>query len=150
MIRHELPFRSIDDLVISVHRTGSSFTCDPPVLDTDDDYLVLIEPGRLEEAGCRLDKYAFTNCFDDWVDKEDTDDATLSESGYSVETAAGARFSAWRRGKVNLIVTDDIPFYLRSVGATLLAKELNLQHKHQRIDLFRCLKFGNVYEGPLP
>ena len=147
---HKLPFRSIEDLTISTFRTGSSFTCNPPVEDTDVDYLVLTGRGKLDECGCRLDKYAFRNCFEDWVSKQDTDPAVLDESDYAVELENGVRFSAWRRGNLNLIVTDDVTLYMRSVAATLLAKELNLMHKHDRINLFRCIKFAEEYEGPLP
>lgn len=146
--KFELPFRSIDDLTISVMPTGSMYTCNPPVTNTDIDYLVLTH--NLDECGCRLDKYNFDNCFEDWVSKSNTDPAKLDESGYAVELENGARFSAWRRGNLNLIVTDDVTLYMRSVAATLLAKHLNLKHKHDRVNLFRCIKFAEKYEGPLP
>lgn len=153
-----LPFRSIDDLTVSVYKTGSSVICDPPVLDTDTDYLVLVEDDRLDECGARLQKYRWDNCFTDWASKQDTDPVKPCEDQYTVETETGVRFQAWRKGKDNLIVTDDLTFYLRSVGATLLAKELNLQSKGDRTALFRCIKYGDSevtgeyakYMGPLP
>jgi hypothetical protein len=131
---------------LSAHPTGSRFTVTPPVLDTDDDWLVLVE---------NLD--AATNALiesDDWAPDLD--------GKYEVDMGFSWRFRSFRGpNKVNLIVTDDKTMYLRSIGATLIAKQLNLVEKEQRIALFREMRFGGWspdddifatehYEGPLP
>lgn len=146
-MKHELPFRYLDFLTASVFKTGSSFTCDPPVLNTDEDYLVYVNV--LDYAGYKLRQNGWKNCFEEWQNKEDTDPAKETD-GYSVEDTFGARFQAWRLGKMNVILTDDVALYLRSVGATLVAKHLNLQDKAARIALFRCIKYGQEYSGELP
>lgn len=133
--------------VLHVYKTGSSVICNPPVLDTDEDYLVLVD--NLEEAGFWFQPHGWTNCFDDWSNKQDSDPG-IDVDGYTIELTTGARFQAWRREKENIIVTDDRTLHIQSVAATLLAKELNLTDKAQRIALFRAIKFGEEYTGPLP
>lgn len=140
-------FRSFEDLIVSIQRTGSSFTCEPAVMDTDMDYLVYVN--SLDECGARLQKYGWANCFEEWKDKSDTDPAEQCDP-YSVEDKFGARFQAWRKGAYNLIVTDDTALYLRSVGATLVCKQMNLMGKADRIALFRAIKYGEPYTGRLP
>lgn len=132
---------------LSAHPTGSRFTVEPPVLDTDDDMLVLVKD--LDVATREL--------------IESNDFAPDLDGKYEIDKGWRWRFRSFRGpNKLNLIVTDDITMYLRSVGATLLAKQLNLKDKEQRIALFRELRFGgwsedddNIfdishYEGPLP
>lgn len=130
-----------------LHHTmsGSRVICDPPVLDTDVDYLVLVED--LDVAGAYFHAYQWHNCLENWLDKGDKDKGALDSSGYAVELECGARFQAWRQGEINVILTDDETLHLRSVAATLLAKQLNLQTKAERIKLFRCIKFGEEYAG---
>lgn len=146
---------SFDHFIGSAHRTqlllhfcetGSRVICDPPVLDTDLDYLVYVRD--LDEAGWWFSSHHWKNCFEDWEDKVDKDPGTQADY-YTVEIADGARFQAWRRKEVNVIVTDDELLHLRSRAATLLAAQLNLQSKAERIALFRCIKFGETYGGRL-
>lgn len=122
-------------------QSGSRVICDPPVLNTDQDYLMLVED--LDAAGIAFQSYRYLNCLDEWLNTEAGD----RQDYYSVELEAGARFQAWRFEDINVIVTDDETLHLRSVAATLLAKQLNLQTKAERIKLFRCIKFGEEYAG---
>lgn len=116
------------------HPTGSWFTCDPPVLDTDEDWLVLVKD---------LIAFQFEAKQDGWEDCLHED----ARSQYNMEEGCGMYWIAVRKGKVNLIVTNDEAYYLRSVGATLLCKQLNLQDKDERIKLFRSIKFEEPYNG---
>lgn len=127
--------------------SGSRVICDPPVLDTDIDYLVYVN--NLESSGDVLMRHGWTNCFEEWAAKEDTDPGK-QVNDYTIEIEDGARFQAWRNGEANVIVTDSKSFYVRSCAATLMAKSLNLRQKSQRIELFRAIKYGNDYNGPLP
>ena len=120
---------------LSAHPTGSRYTVRPAVLTTDDDWLVLVEDLAAAEKVAN-ESANWEPCAGVAGPK------TLGiETDYSAE-AGYWRFSAWRWGSVNLIVTDDKTMYLRSVAATLLAAKLNLQNKEERIALFREIKFG--------
>ena len=133
-----------EGVLLDAQDTGSRVICDPPVLDTDDDKLLLVKD--LEHAGNWFSCNGWDNCFEDWKDKADKDPAEQVDT-YTVELADGARFQSWRRGTVNVIVTDDEVLHLRSRAATLLAKELNLTDKKDRIRLFRAVKFAENYGG---
>lgn len=134
---------------LTSYQSGSRVICDPPVIDTDDDHLVLV--CDLDSANQLFSDLGWSNCMQNWAGREDTDSGiALDEDQYAAEDKYGARFSAWRQGEINVIVTDDTTLYLRSVGATLVAKELNLCAKPERIALFRAIKYGEHYEGDLP
>ena len=120
--------------VLSSHDTGSRVICDPPVMNTDHDILILVD--NLCLAMAHYEAHGWTNC--------------LHTGNPYVEEGNGEMWCAFRKGIENHIITADVPLYLRSVGATLIAKELNLQSKDDRIALFRCLKFGEAYKGELP
>lgn len=124
----------------AAHRTGSWFTCDPPVMDTDQDWVVLVRD--IVKYGTGLVMDGWTDCFG-----EDND---ADRENYQDEQRYGMSFHAYRKGKVNYIVTDDVHFYLYTVGATLVAKELNIKSKADRIKLFRAFKYGEEYHGELP
>lgn len=97
------------------YATGSRVICDPPPDDTDYDVVVLKV-------------------------------APIDLTGWTCESACGEyvpQFVSYRRGKVNLIVTDDAEFYDRFVAATRVAKRLNLLKKEDRIALFQAVLYGN-------
>jgi hypothetical protein len=126
--------------MIAIHRTGSSYTCQPPVLDTDIDFVVLVPElhvalVQLEEDGWKV--LGSNSAEGKELYEQDPD---YSRTWYSV-----------RRGKFNLMVTNDVDWYIREVAATMLCKELNLMEKDLRIALFRSIRDGtNGYEGPVP
>ena len=122
---------------LSAHQTGSRYTVMPAVLDTDEDWLVLVED--LKATAKEMDDDFVLNPWSPCLPQE-----------YNSEAETSWRFRAWRRGEVNLIVTDDRTMYLRSVAATLLAAKLNLKTKEERVELFRAIKFGDKHEGRLP
>lgn len=127
--------RTIPTDTLAAHPTGSRYTCTPAVLDTDDDWLVLVP--NLDKAGDELLAQGFEACLG------------LSDP-YEIEKQLW-RFRAFRRGSLNLIVTDQREKYLQSVAATLLCAKLNLTDKDDRIELFRAIRFNHdQYTGPLP
>ncbi len=108
----------LDKYRLKDHPTGSNYICDPPVLNTDIDWVVLVRSNpvpELEELGWEL-------CGEDM--------------GYD---DGQADFDAIRRQNINLILVYEGEEFNRWVDATESAKKLNLTNKQDRIDHF--LKF---------
>lgn len=106
-----------EDFVIKSSPTGSSFTCNPPVTNTDIDTVILAKPGYaqyLVELG--------------WVCGQDYPHAA---------------FMSWRKDNKNYIVTCDPDFYKKFVKATRCAKILNLTDKAARVQLFDLVLYDN-------
>lgn len=102
--------------------TGSRYICNPPPIDTDEDWVCLSSDGlrkALELAGATVDG-----------DPEKYEGMT--------------NFVSWRLGSVNLILTDCPDFYRLFVAATEEARRQNLMHKPDRIALFQRHLYGNV------
>lgn len=108
----------LDKYRLKDHPTGSNYICDPPVTNTDIDWVVLVRSNpvpELEELGWEL-------CGEDM----DYDDGQSD-------------FDAIRRQNINLILVYEEEEFNRWVDATESAKKLNLTNKQDRIDHF--LKF---------
>lgn len=111
-----------------IYQTGSSIICDPPVLNTDIDYVIYTD--NFDE----LDKFLLKNEFKtSCKDKEEYD---LNVDG----------MNCYRRDNINLIVVNDYDFYIKWVNATKLAKKLNLKDKKDRITLFQFVLYGELCE----
>ena len=102
--------------------TGSRVICDPPVMDTDEDYLILIP----EE------------------DRETIEDL-LEQDGY-VEGGSGHTYQNFLSYKnyehnvpINILLTCQKDYFDRFSKATALAKALNLKEKSDRITLFEAV-----------
>ena len=122
---------------IARHPTSSRFICDPPVMDTDDDWIILVED--LEYA-----KYKAARL--DWI---------CSGTGYYREGSDHEELGPFvsmrhSEGNSNYIFTDDAEFYDRYVAATLLAKKYNLLNKPDRIQLFHAVLYGEYIDPPVP
>lgn len=121
----------------SCYRVGSSVTCEPPVNNTDEDWLILVPDLRwvineLHEA-----------C---WKIAED-------EQYISTRTSTQNLFVSAKKDRFNLLVTEDIVFYTRFVAASLLSKEMNLLNKTDRVNLHSIILYGMTekeYKGPIP
>ena len=115
--------------VISIFPTGSFFTCYPQVTTTDRDYLVRVTDLGVGETAILPKGYKVSVS-----DREE----------YDLQAEGG--FQTFRKGNINLIVTEDELFYSKFVDATLLAKELNLLKKEDRIKLFAYVLYGKIGE----
>ena len=110
---------------------GSRITCNPPPIDTDEDWLVLVgvDPeAKLLAAG--------------FVQDGNPEFYTGSDVG---------GFRSWRLGDLNVVTTPDTAFYQRFMTATHLAKRFNLLEKGDRIALFQAVLYGvntDSLEGP--
>ena len=108
--------------VLDWFATGSSIICNPPVLDTDFDYVILA-PLNSYELDQFLEDQGFKTNFED----------------YDIED-----FRSWKQGQINYIITDSIKWFENMKVATKLAKKLNLLDKQQRIDLFDYVMYGDI------
>lgn len=111
---------------IDCHAVGSRVTCNPPVMDTDRDILVL----------CK-DVLAFGTVAVNQGWKTAT---SLAEG------AAKLRFVSVAKGEVNLIAVDEAGFRNLFLAATSVAKRLNLMKKEDRIALFQAVLYGRACE----
>ena len=114
-------------------RTGSNYTVDPPVTDTDVDTLILVK--NLSDA--------LTILTDDW------DEAGWEllhcctpegKKNYESDTGYADWWYSLRRGNENLIVTDNQAWYFRAIAATELCRAFNLKNKEDRINVFRYIR----------
>lgn len=120
-------------LATEVVPCGSRVTCNPPVLDTDEDYLVLVPAAAAVDLECVLMSEGWTLGGSAIPDESNTVDGD-------------SRFKSWTRGSVNLIVTTSARFYRRFVAATEVCRRLNLLSKQDRIALFQAVLYANVYK----
>lgn len=114
---------------IQVTAVGSRITCNPPPMNTDQDWLVLVD---LE----KFDKIATDLLADDWEvggSMIPTDDNYLTLQ---------QRFNSFTKGVDNLIVTGSKEFHRRFLAASSVAKRLNLLEKADRIALFQAVLYG--------
>ncbi len=114
-------------VAVSMLPTGSMVICNPPVTNTDEDYVILVSS---------------------FVAKQDLID-TLVADGFQLDGSYNALGELSSRGgwasfknpdKVNYIVTYDVEFYNRFVLATEIATEMNLTSKEDRKKLFMFIK----------
>lgn len=110
------------DTVISYHPTGSRYICNPPVIDTDEDWVVLVKSEMYPEFADHLEVNNF------WQ----------SNAGYSRTDFISYR-SILNNDNRNIIVTFDPEWYQLFVEATEIAKDENLLHKVDRIALFELI-----------
>lgn len=116
--------------VMSITPVGSRVTCAPAPTETDQDWLILIEPAQWQPLCTELDgPWTFGGSL---IRPEDH------------QSKPEERFWSWVRGVDNLIVTDSPVFHQRFLAATSVAKRLNLLDKHDRIALFQAVLYGSV------
>lgn len=110
-----------------IYASGSAVICNPPVLNSDKDFIICATNPRL------LIEFLVKNNFE----------VSLNNDGkYEFNPDDG--ITCLRRDEVNLVVTVSRDFYLKFVEATDLAKKLNLLEKSQRIALFQYVLYGNL------
>ena len=94
--------------------TGSSYICNPPVLDTDIDQMFLVDD--LEKVSKILEKLGWKRC---------------GKEEYNVD-----KWVAYRKDNLNALLTDNLDYFNKFLQATEEAKKLNLLDKKDRIALF--------------
>jgi hypothetical protein len=114
--------------------TGSRFTCDPPPIDTDEDYLVHTKDKDYLKLAEELEEVGF-----EW------------DHGEGYDNDGNSVFCSYHRGVYNLIISNDEDFTLKHIAATHVCKTLNLLKKEERIMVFQAVLYSNQYlcEGGL-
>jgi len=116
----------ISKLIKDSIRTGSSVICNPPVLDTDEDWLILTENLNL------LIGELVTEGWD-----------TETKSNYNYTSIDFCSLKKSINGRlINFIVMDNVLRYNAMYKATKVATELNLRNKEDRIELFRIFIYA--------
>lgn len=123
----EINIETLSRLGFDCFRTGSREICNPPPLDTDEDYLVW----SLSEVSGYLD-------------------VLLELGGWTYQDrpyGENLEFDSWRKGSVNILKTSDTNFALKFKLATKVAKGFNLLKKEDRISLFEAILYdrGSLY-----
>ena len=108
--------------IIRCEPVGSRVTCDPPVMNTDRDVLLLVDHLKrfCDAAGYLWFQVAHS----------------MAEKGVSC-------FQSVKKGELNLIATDSDEFFKRFMAATYVAKRLNLLKRCDRVALFQAVLYGN-------
>lgn len=112
---------------ISRHPTGSRYICNPPVMTTDVDVVLLVQS---------LDTAARVLRGDGWIVNADNCDEYSYQSNFEIP------FMTARKGEHNLIVYDTTEGYNAFVRATEVARHFNLRDKQDRIMLFAAVCGG--------
>ena len=105
--------------VVEAFYGGSRVICSPPPTDTDRDIVILVTSIQ-----------RFDRDLDFWWIAADTSD-------YEGD---GDTFRTYRRGDDNIMVFDDPTEYGAILGATALAKHLNIRDKKKRYALFEKIR----------
>lgn len=105
----------LNGMFLNWHPTGSNYICNPPVTDTDIDFV----------------------CFDFFVNPWQKQWTLTNADEDGMYEGCERMFDTFRKGKYNLIVAKTVDFYNKFVQATEAAKILNLTDKQDRIDLFQ-------------
>ena len=116
---------------------GSRVTCSPPPMDTDEDFLLLVE--NMNDAVLKLKEIGFDSGMTPEQEREYA----------SLQRTSGGRFKSLRLGHVNYIVTESAFFFDRFLTATHICKTMNVMDKKQRILVFSGV-FGDSYLNKTP
>lgn len=130
-----------EDYAIKILRTGSRVICDPPVTNTDRDYLILLSTFsafKLEEV---LREKGFTIGGSNFIKVRNIKDLVEWPSYERLEEYLinGEVFHSWKKDDLNLILTASEDYFEEFAQATMLATKLNLRHKVDRITLFEAI-----------
>lgn len=132
-------FNQLEELNCSAEMCGSRVTCNPPIMDTDVDYLIqILAPNRGDEPS----QEQISNVVQ-----------TISSFGFMLDcnehyqSSAVTGFMSFKLDGVNLLVSANAPWCTRHRAATTLCKRLNLMHKPDRIAVFQAVLYANIHLG---
>lgn len=98
---------------------GSRVTCDPPVMDTDNDVLVLLTPDQFQEMMGAIYEADGDRCGDDYGDDHE--------------------LMPMRLGEMNYLMTVERDYYSEFLRVTAVVKHLNLLCKDDRKAVFKAI-----------
>jgi hypothetical protein len=112
-------------VVLKCSRAGSAWTCDPPVLTSDRDILLLVSPDLRTD-----DKREQTTYVRDMFFHAGWD---VHSDYHNSDGATEIAFVTARKGINNAIIYSDPVGFERFATATRICKELNLLNKEDRV-----------------
>lgn len=124
----------VQHLAAKIEPVGSRVTCSPPVLNTDEDFLILAKR-----------QYSKSDVFDLLNLDEGWDFGGSIIRGFDPRAHIDETFHSYTRDNVNLIITWSDAFFRRFMAATSVATRLNLLDKRDRIALFQAVLYGQKY-----
>lgn len=124
---------------------GSRWVCNPPVLDTDTDILILLKDVEYEDQSIMEARHEQMDLERDSYKPHNLSLASfvLRKAGwtctedYDQEKREGAPFLTARKDEFNLIIYTDPVGYGRFLGASCVCKMLNLTVKEDRVRVLR-------------
>ena len=110
--------------VVTFVSTGSRVICNPPPMNTDEDFIAFVSDDAKAQNIMRHLGYSLEG----------------TPEFYTGNDNGG--FRSYRKGDVNVITTPDWDFYKMFKTATKLATRFNLIDKEDRIALFQAVLYG--------
>lgn len=108
--------------------TGSRVICNPPPVNTDDDYMFLVHEGHRGALEARLKSEGFiVTGIDEYPNQRDPDDDNFGG------------FISFRKDDKNILLTESPEYFEKWSNATRLAQKLNLLKKEDRVALFEAV-----------
>jgi len=138
----EFSHLGIDTFYLTITPTGSRFNCDPPVMNTDQDYLIYTPCDISQE----LIAAGYTKTT---IDPADLQQMKSTQSIPKKGGNADETFESWRRDDINLIVTLSSEFYHKHKVAGYVCKAMNVRDKDHRIMIYHAVMYGE-FDGPIP
>lgn len=117
---------------------GSRVTCNPPPMDTDEDYLVLVKDKTSAIEGLKSLGFEYS-----------ADEKRVKEYE-EMNRSAQCSFTSMWFGDVNYIITESEFFFERFLTATHVCKVLNLLRKEDRVMVFEAVRGGSFFDKMLP
>ena len=131
MIQKEI-FEIMKYPIAGLFKCGSRVTCNPPILNTDEDWMIRVSLNDIEFIHLRLEKLGFTLGGSVCLNTKTLEHPQL--------------FWSFTKDNINLLVTCSLGFYTKFFNATMVAKRLNLLNKNDRVMLFQAVLYNN-YES---
>lgn len=122
----------LNEVALCMNMVGSRYTVDPPPMDTDEDWLVLI-PDKHFKDGRVVDLINQNKFYLDNPNEHYRADESL--------------FNSWRGPEnTNILITANRDFHNRFLAATALAKKYNLKTRPERVELFQAVLYGVILD----
>lgn len=118
-----------------IEPVGSRVTCNPPPMDTDEDWLVYLQPGDFAQFE---DVLICAHGFELGGSRIHAGGCTIGDPN---------SFQSYTFGKLNVIATGSEEFFDKFMEATAEAKRLNLMDKEDRIALFQKILYNVDVHG---
>lgn len=99
-----------------VYPIGSKFTCNPPVLNTDEDWMVFLPDGYDTQEFERL---GWSHCLNGYIDGD---------------------FTAMRLGSINAVITKHRDIFENGIKGAKICTKLNLLEKEDRTYVFQVCR----------